>query len=50
MHERFSIVWHAGEPLAMPIDFYRQVSEYIDELASDQSMVQFELMVQLINI
>ena len=42
MHERFSIVWHAGEPLAMPIDFYRQVSEYIDELASDQlTITQF---------
>jgi uncharacterized protein len=42
VHERFSIVWHAGEPLAMPIDFYRQVSEYIDELASDQlTITQF---------
>lgn len=26
--KKFSIVWHAGEPLAVPIDFYRSISDY----------------------
>jgi uncharacterized protein len=30
--EKLSIVWHAGEPLAMPIKFYRQAIELANKL------------------
>src|SRR5205807_3564276 len=27
-----TVVWHAGEPLVLPIDFYRQAFRLIDDL------------------
>lgn len=36
VNKSFSIVWHAGEPLAMPLDFYEKVSEYIEEVTTDE--------------
>ena len=30
--EELTIIWHAGEPLVMPVDFYRQAFEMIESL------------------
>ena len=35
VHKEFSIVWHAGEPLAMPIDFYRRVYQLLKEIVPE---------------
>lgn len=32
VEKEFSIVWHAGEPTVMPIDFYEKVNLLIDEI------------------
>jgi uncharacterized protein len=34
--ENFTIVWHAGEPLAMPIDFYESAFKSIEQLNQDE--------------
>src|SRR6185295_17417584 len=31
----FTVVWHAGEPLVMPVSFYREAFALIDELNSE---------------
>jgi uncharacterized protein len=33
--EEFSIVWHAGEPTAINIEFYEQVTELLDSIVPD---------------
>lgn len=30
--EKFSIVWHAGEPTVLPIDFYKEVNKLIESI------------------
>ncbi len=32
VHDGVSVVWHAGEPLVLPVDFYRRAFRLIDEL------------------
>ena len=34
-----SVVWHAGEPLAMPIDFYQQAFEVVAEVLGPRTRV-----------
>jgi len=36
---KLTILWHAGEPLAIPIDFYKQVSEEIKRLSPQNCQV-----------
>ena len=38
--ESFSIVWHAGEPLAMPLEFYTEISEYIISVSTDELKIK----------
>ncbi|MBE9070730.1 GRRM system radical SAM/SPASM domain protein, partial [Leptolyngbya cf. ectocarpi LEGE 11479] len=35
LDSEFTVVWHAGEPLTMPIDFYRSAFDKIEELNYD---------------
>lgn len=37
--ERLSIVWHAGEPLALPIDFYKQAFQAINTLPIEREKI-----------
>jgi uncharacterized protein len=37
--EQLTVVWHAGEPLAMPIDFYRQAFDIIEQVLGRSSRV-----------
>src|SRR5215217_1556233 len=37
--ERLSLVWHAGEPLALPVDFYRQAFQAIDTLPIERGKI-----------
>lgn len=38
-----TVVWHAGEPLAVPVDFYRQAFEVIDQVLGPVSRVTHAL-------
>jgi uncharacterized protein len=38
--EDFTIIWHAGEPLAMPIGFYRSAFETIEQLSQQYNFKQ----------
>jgi uncharacterized protein len=37
--EQLTVVWHAGEPLAMPIDFYRRAFDIIEQVLGRTSRV-----------
>lgn len=37
--EQLTVVWHAGEPLAMPIEFYRQAFETVEQLLGGVTQV-----------
>jgi len=37
--ESLSIVWHAGEPLAVPISFYQEAFQAIDELSLSRKRI-----------
>jgi uncharacterized protein len=37
--QQLTVVWHAGEPLAMPIEFYDQAFEIIDQVLGGVSQV-----------
>jgi uncharacterized protein len=41
--EQLTVVWHAGEPLAMPIDFYRQAFDIIEQVLGGTSRVTHAL-------
>jgi len=34
--DRFTVVWHAGEPLAMPIEFYRLAFKIVEQLNKNE--------------
>lgn len=36
VREPFTVLWHAGEPLVLPIDFYRQAIQLLEEINQDQ--------------
>jgi uncharacterized protein len=36
IRERFTVVWHAGEPLAVPISFYREVVSAINRIVGSR--------------
>jgi len=38
--EELSVVWHAGEPTVLPIDFYRRAFRLIDEMKPEQVSVR----------
>jgi uncharacterized protein len=38
--EDFTIIWHAGEPLAMPIGFYESAFETIEQLSQQYNLKQ----------
>lgn len=40
VREDFTIIWHAGEPLTMPIDFYKAAFEEIDSLSLQHNSEQ----------
>jgi uncharacterized protein len=31
-HDDFTVIWHAGEPMVLPIDFYRDAFRLVDQL------------------
>jgi uncharacterized protein len=37
--ERLSLIWHAGEPLALPIDFYKQAFQAINTLPIEREKI-----------
>lgn len=37
--DQLTVVWHAGEPLAMPLDFYREAFEIIEQVLGKVSQV-----------
>lgn len=41
IREKFNIVWHAGEPLTMPISFYEAAFEWIDHLSQQFNVKQY---------
>ncbi|WP_208342213.1 cyclophane-forming radical SAM/SPASM peptide maturase GrrM/OscB [Aetokthonos hydrillicola] len=42
LKSHFTIVWHAGEPLAMPIQFYREAFEIINNLSDKYNSNQYQ--------
>jgi len=44
LNEKLVIAWHCGEPLAVPLDFYKSVLQRLQEMAGD--MVKIENSVQ----
>lgn len=43
LNDKVEIRWHAGEPLAVPIDFYRQAIEIINYYTNNHSEISFSL-------
>lgn len=41
--KKLEIVWHAGEPLTMPIDYYKQAWKLIDQLKARHATPCFQL-------
>lgn len=41
LKEKISIAWHSGEPLVLPIDFYKSAYEEIKNILGDKILFQF---------
>ncbi len=45
VHGQLSLVWHAGEPLAMPVSYYRELWDVMDEMGIDQRKIRHSMQI-----
>lgn len=43
LRNELNIIWHAGEPTVVPIDFYEQVNELVEEIIPKNVKVNFHI-------